>query len=214
MYVNNNIPAWQSISSLITAGGNLTWDGTTLNVDDDFLLNDGDIGTGVYNFGGATSLEIPNGANTTTNVEGQIAYDTNDEALEVYDGAESRLISTVHTFSGTILDPDSVQPLVDAIPILAIESDWAPHGIKLISVGIKVGNATTYSVNFEEWTSPTDGAPSTIETVATNASTEAEDDGALTDSDIAVGSIIYADLPTTNVAILQIWGTYYIKDGN
>ena len=38
--------------------------------------------------------------------------------------------------------------------------------------------------------------------------------GELTDAAIAAGSIIYADLDTTDVNSLQIWGTYYINDGD
>lgn len=45
---------------------------------DGFLLNDGDVGTGVFDFGGATSLEIPNGASPTVNAAGEIAEDTTD----------------------------------------------------------------------------------------------------------------------------------------
>ena len=33
LYVNSNVPAWQSIATLVTAGDQLTWDGTTLDVD-------------------------------------------------------------------------------------------------------------------------------------------------------------------------------------
>lgn len=167
-----------------------------------------------FNFGGATSVEIPNGANPTTDAEGEIAYDTDDEAIEVFDGAASRLIGTVDRFSATIYDPDSIQGTEDAVPILPVEADWAPHGIKLISVGIKTDANSTYAVNFEEWTSPLDGSPSTIEAVTTSASVEAEDDGTLSDSDIAVGSIIYVDLDTDDIDMLVVWGTYYIKPGD
>jgi hypothetical protein len=64
----------------ITGGTNLTvTNGSgsiTLDVDDAFLANDGDVGTGVYDFGGATSLEIPNSATPTVNADGEIAIDT------------------------------------------------------------------------------------------------------------------------------------------
>jgi hypothetical protein len=50
-----------------------TWASPT--IDDLFLLNNGDIGTGVFDFGGATSLEIPNGA-PTIDTTGEIGIDT------------------------------------------------------------------------------------------------------------------------------------------
>lgn len=67
---------WHTPSELITAGTNLTWTGTTLDVDDSFILNTGDTGTGVYDFGGADSFEIPNSAAPTVNADGEIAVDT------------------------------------------------------------------------------------------------------------------------------------------
>lgn len=41
-----------------------------------YLLDTGDTGTGAFDFGGATSFEIPNGAAMFTNTTGQIAIDT------------------------------------------------------------------------------------------------------------------------------------------
>ena len=68
-----------------TGGTNLTLSGTTFNVDDAFLLNNGDVGTGNYDFGGATFFEIPNGTNPTANDPGEIAHDTTDNQLIIDD---------------------------------------------------------------------------------------------------------------------------------
>jgi hypothetical protein len=66
--------SWTGFAGI--AGG--TWSAsTTLSanfIQDAYLLNTGDTGTGVYDFGGATSLELPNGA-PTVNVNGQAAID-------------------------------------------------------------------------------------------------------------------------------------------
>jgi len=67
-----------------------------LNVGDDFLLNDGDVGTGVYDFGGATSFEIPN-ADSSPAVTGQLILDTSvadmtDGNLAFYDGTAVRYV--------------------------------------------------------------------------------------------------------------------------
>lgn len=170
--------------------------------------------TGAWDFGGATSVEIPNGTNPTTNAEGEVAYDTDDDAIEVYDGSTSRLIPSTKFFHATIYDPDTIQAVEDAVPVLMVEVEAFPHGITLLDLFIKTDASSTYSVNFEEWTSPTDGTPSTIETVATSASTEASDDGTLTDASIASGSIIYIDLPATDIDMLQVGGTFYVNEGN
>lgn len=115
------------------------------------------------------------------------------------------------TFQSTIFDPDNIQSTQDAVPVLAVESIFYPNGIKVLGVGIKTNANSTYSVNFEEWTSPLDVSPSTILTIATSASAEADSIGPMVDSDIAVGSIIYVDLPNTDIDMLEIWGAFYIK---
>lgn len=118
---------------------------------------------------------------------------------------------TVHYAQITIVDPEAVQAITDAVSILAVESTWAPNGIRILDCYLKTSASSTYSVNFEEWSSPTDGSPSTIETVATSSSTEAEDDGTLSDADAAAGSIVRADLPTTAESEITVGFTYLIK---
>lgn len=67
-------------------------------VEDVFLRNDGDAGTGVYDFGGATSFELPSGAAPTVDAIGEIALDTtwedvNDGLFRYYDGKEMGVIA-------------------------------------------------------------------------------------------------------------------------
>ena len=72
----------------LAAGTNITLVGDTLNVDDSFILNTGDVGTGVYDFGGATSFEIPNAADVSGNTgEGMISWDSDDDKLYMGTGA-------------------------------------------------------------------------------------------------------------------------------
>jgi len=79
--------------SHITTTGDLGTQSLTLDVTDDFILNTGDVGTGVYDFGGATSFEVPNSSSPTTNKAGQIAVDTTISGytgmIQYYDGTES-----------------------------------------------------------------------------------------------------------------------------
>jgi hypothetical protein len=86
----------------VTGGTNATSSASgstvTINVDDAFLLNNGDVGTGVYDFGGATSLEIPNSGAPTVNVDGQIALDTSvadfsHGIIKYYGGEELALVA-------------------------------------------------------------------------------------------------------------------------
>jgi len=79
--------------SHVTTTGDAATDSISIAVDDDFLLNTGDVGTGVYDFGGAASFEIPNGGTPTTNTTGQIAIKTtitdHTGMIQYYDGTES-----------------------------------------------------------------------------------------------------------------------------
>jgi hypothetical protein len=65
-----------SADTNLTAGDHITLTDDDLDVDDDFLLNTGDAGTGAYDFGGADSLEVPNGAAPTVDATGEMAVDT------------------------------------------------------------------------------------------------------------------------------------------
>ena len=73
------------VFATLNCAGNLTCAtgaGTLqIDVDDSYLLNTGDIGTGVYDFGGATSFEIVNGAAPTVDTTGEVAIDTTSDQL-------------------------------------------------------------------------------------------------------------------------------------
>jgi len=66
-------------------------------ISDKALVNkaDGAVWLGVHDFGGATSVEIPNGASPTVDATGEIAVDTTSGQLKWYDG------STTHILTGT-----------------------------------------------------------------------------------------------------------------
>lgn len=69
-----------------------------IQIEDVFLLNTGDVGTGVYDFGGATSLELPNSATPTVNADGEIAFDTtvtdfSTGLLKFYGGEEQGIVA-------------------------------------------------------------------------------------------------------------------------
>lgn len=72
-----------SADTNLTAGDCITLTGDDLDVDDCFLLNNGDVGTGVYDFGGATSFEIVNGAGCTVDAIGEMCLDVTVNAIKV-----------------------------------------------------------------------------------------------------------------------------------
>lgn len=70
---------------------------TGSKVEDVFLLNSGDVGTGVFDFGGATSVEIPNGASPTVDASGEIAIDTtwtnvSGGLITYHDGTSAKVV--------------------------------------------------------------------------------------------------------------------------
>lgn len=79
--------------------------------DDAYIKNDGDVGTGVYDFGGADSFEIPNSATPTVDAAGEIALDTNgaaadydDAQLIFHDGTREYTVVSVRTSELTTTD--------------------------------------------------------------------------------------------------------------
>ena len=154
-----------------------------------------------------TELEILDGATLTTT---ELNYvDGVTSAIQAQLDAKQ---SEVMYFGKAIVVPDSVQAIIDAPIIMQVHTSWAASGITITDCGIITDNSSSYTVNFEEWTSPTDGAPATIESVATSTSYEAEDNGTIDDGAIAVGSMICVDLPTTaGTAELFVWITYTVN---
>jgi hypothetical protein len=113
----------------------------------------------------------------------------------------------IYTFQATIFNPDEIYTIQDTIPIFAVESGFAQNGITIDSIGIKTDKSSTYCVHFWEYTSPTDEAPRYIVGLTTSSSYE-EKVKVTNDPIIDAGSIIYMDIPDTDIDILQVWGTY------
>ena len=95
--VFGEIPIGTAEYALTVAAGATGYDWTELA----FLSDSGDTGTGIYDFGGATSFEIPNSATPSLTVAGQLAYDTTVTGLAngclSYYGAEIRYVIDLDT---------------------------------------------------------------------------------------------------------------------
>ncbi len=86
-----------------------------------------------------------------------------------------------------------------------------PNGVTVTDAGINTPNAaSSYSVDFMRYDDPEDGSPDTIETVATSASFQAEDNGTIDNPDIAAGAMLAVSLPVTVIDLLHIWITFTI----
>ena len=79
-----------------------------VTINDIYLSNSGDVGTGTYDFGGADDFEIPNGTGPTVDTAGQIAIDTNGDATNItqgvvtyHDGSQQMYVAAFDTYPST-----------------------------------------------------------------------------------------------------------------
>lgn len=100
-----------------TPGGSLggTWASPT--IDDLFLLNNGDVGTGNYDFGGASFFEIPNGTGPTADDPGEIAHDTSNEGQLIVDDFVIRTKEELFKFAIGSTSPSFATNTVKYLPV-------------------------------------------------------------------------------------------------
>ncbi len=144
----NSAAAIAISKTALVAGTNITLSTNTLNVDDAFLANDGDVGTGVYDFGGTTTFEIWNStSDMALGVAGQIGLQLTDDQLVFHGGAageaQGEAALSVLKHVSVTMDPGSWYDS-DAEVFLFTVGDDAPEGITIV-----------------EWTSSCNVAPDT-----------------------------------------------------
>lgn len=154
----------------------------------------------------------PQSATPTTAAEGEMAWDTNANAIEVYDAtaAAPRLIPTLYTAQATIVDPDAIGSTITTdIPMLSVESGWAPGGIVLTTCGFKQNGTGTYSINVVKRTSPT-AAPTTLDSLSGTGAEVTDPSPSVTT--VAASEIMYVQISdvTTDLNYVQVWCEYYV----
>ncbi len=146
--VNNNTTQVATTSfvqqEINGAGGtNLSCSGGTCNVDDVFLLNTGDIGTGTFDFGGATSFEIRNNNDPTLTIPGEVAVDSNSGALRFYGAAQRVIVPSIRN-TITIEDPTATENITmgyfnRAATLVACRCVTVGGASPSVTMAIKVG---------------------------------------------------------------------------
>ena len=174
----------------------------------------GAVPTGVWDFGGATSVELPNGNNPTTDAAGEVAVDVNNYALEVFAATASRLIPTVYTKELTIPEPDKQQLILDAWPVFRVDATAFPFGITVTSCYVTLSADAAYVAVFEEWTGDPPAQTADIETVTTGAGDSYMEDTTPANPTIEADNYVYVDLPTTDVPMVQVQISYTVNEGN
>ena len=117
----------------------------------------------------------------------------------------------------TYVLPEYIQDEIDRVPMLYVDVTWAPYGIRITKVGMALNENAAYPIMLEKWTSA--NPPAHSENILTGnldpgaaaavASTVNTFTATTTYYDVAVGSIINLDLPTTlNIETLTVWFVY------
>ena len=168
---------------------------------------------GSIDAGGATSLEIPAVDNPTTDAEGEIAWDANDDAVEVYSGdeAESALIPMYQCKDALIFAPDGVD---DEIAFFHVDALLYPHGIEIDQVSITLNADAAYSMVFEEWSGDAPSAENDISTVTTASDDAYAEETPDTDAAIDADDYIYLHVPSTDVDWVHVQIIFHVVAGN
>ncbi len=162
-----------------------------------------------------TSVRIPNGANLTTDVEGEVAWDTDDDALEVYNGSTSMLIPALRKFETTIWYPDSI---TDTVRVFVVDSAMMQGGIEIVHAEILSSEDGAYTLKLFEFTSadpPVRVGAGAIGGLTIAAEDQRADTASFTDATIACGNNVYvltdqsADVDWISFSI-----RYYVKENN
>lgn len=163
----------------------------------------------------STLLTVPNGADPTTSAAGNIAIDTDDDAIEFYGSAGGRIAPARQLANYVILFPDSVQPRTDDVQLAHFPAEVYPFGITIFYVAISASASCTDTHVLEEWSDAVGTSQGTVESIALSGASKAEsttiDDGA-----IAADAYLNINLDGTTDNLNQITVTigYYVNPGN
>lgn len=176
--------------------------------------------TGAWDFGGASSLEMKNATSATIDADGEFYLETDQDGIVVQAGSNTTggiasntdvQIPLIQQKDMTLVEPDQIQTVMDAPTIFTVDSYNYPSGIKIVAIRLTTDASSSCSYNIEEWTSPTDGSPATIDAIATSSTSEVTET-TITDADVATGGYVKVDLDTCNVNEAHITVYYYAKD--
>ena len=143
-------------------------------IEDIYLLDDGDTGTGVYDFGGTTSFEITNGTGPTVDAAGEIAVDTTAGQLKWFDGRNTHIVTgtTTKSFNIASTTADGSGNMFNSATTTFVLSNF-PDPITLLSWYCQATTTGSVSVRFGDGTNWTNSSSCSTggSTVATSNNT-------------------------------------------
>lgn len=154
----------------------------------------GAVGTGVWDLGGATSFEIPNGADCTVNATGEICVEntTGSSTLHYYDGTREHIVYPYDIISITNIASTSV--MANGTP--SFDTGTSTIKIRNYNVPVTVGNyycettAGTVAVHLSDGTNDTDTIRATTSGV--------EDDGTIANASFTAREDMYIEVGSTS----------------
>ncbi len=186
-------PADEECLTFEATVGDFEWQPCTV---DTFIDDTGDTGTGVYDFGGATSFELPNGATPTVDAAGETAVDTTDDQLVYFGVAEQVLTAnrqvTIVIENPTDADNFLIGKLQDGITITDIHCIVDP-----------ADTAESVVIDIQERNSTGD-SPVTVDALITCDNDGAEDDGSLTNPTFDAANWWSVDIGTVTGTVTQV----------
>lgn len=162
---------------------------------------------GVVDAGGATSLEVPNGAGPTVNAAGELAVDTTGDDLIFY-GAAQRNLSYKQTKTATLESP------TDADNFMLFKAPYALTISNIKCIVDPAGTGESVVITVEERDSNGDSAAGVDgATTITCANTSTADDGSLSNPTIDANDWVSLDIGTVTGTVTQMSVTItYTKD--
>ena len=150
-----------------------------------------------------TEFTIPNDANPTTDDEGDMAWDSDDDMLEVYDGANSPIIATAIKCSdpACFYEPDeldaSTEPGGGVYKVKEFPSYQFPGGFTITAIVVETSATCTDAINMEEWSNNGTAwsEESTVDAITLSGVSTTET--TITDASIAVGNSVMVDFAAT-----------------
>ena len=158
-------------------------------------------------------LDSADGPSLSSSLSGTINFDDDvaivgtlsmDSTFEI----DGRKVNGLRSPCWTLAEPENIQSVFDAVPLLSVEATTYPGGIEITGVYLKTSTSSTYSVNLEKWSDPEDASPDTLTTITTSSNSEVYE---VPDTEGTVGTseIIKADLPADDIDWSQICIDFY-----
>lgn len=163
----------------------------------------------------ANALTIPSAANPTTGADGRLAWDSDDNALEVYNGSNSMLISALRKMEALIWNPDLI---TDTVSIYYVDSVLHPGGIEIVRAEVQMSEdagAGTYELEFMYFTAADPPVLSDfIDTLIVAENDSRVQSITFENSTIAIGQQVYILTPSDDIDWIRVSLLYYVKEND